>query len=89
METDGFNAFMLALAKDRFADSKKAISKTANAVQLAEQFYRTSDAWGSSIKAAYNFEDLVQFLDKKERIELRKYKRDMASADDDSSCASE
>ena len=34
--TDGFSAFMLALAKDRLVDSKKAISKTANAVQEIE-----------------------------------------------------
>ena len=28
-EIDGFNAFMLALAKDRLADSKKGVSHTA------------------------------------------------------------
>jgi hypothetical protein len=88
-EIDGFNAFMLALAKDRLADSKKGASHTACAVELAEQFHRMSDALGSTVKAAYNCEDLVQFLDKSERVELKKYKRDMATADDDSLSDSE
>jgi hypothetical protein len=84
-ETDGFNAFMLALAKDRLADRKKGFSQTACAVELAEQFRRMSDALGSKVKAAYNCAEFVQFLDKSERVELKKYKRDMATADDDDS----
>ena len=68
-EIDGFNAFMLALAKDRLADSKKGVSHTACAVELAEQFRRMSDALGSTVKAAYNCAEFVQFLDKSERVE--------------------
>ena len=88
-EIDGFNAFMLALAKDRLADSKKGVSHTECAVELAEQFRRLSDALGFTVKAAYNCEEFVQFLDKSERVELKKYKRDMATADDDSLSESE
>jgi hypothetical protein len=61
---------------------KKAVSKTANAVQLAEQFRMMSDALGSSVKAAYNCENFVWFLDKKERNEWRKYKKEMDSVND-------
>jgi hypothetical protein len=46
-----------------------------------------SDALGSSVKATYNCNDFVQFLDKsKRRRELRRYKSDMSTADDESSC---
>ena len=53
-ETDGFNAFMLTLAKDRLEDRKNTSSKTATTVVLAEQFRRMSDALGSTVKAAHN-----------------------------------
>lgn len=88
-ETNGFNAFMLASAKDILAESKKMVSKTANAVELAEQFCQMSDALVSSVKAAYNCNDFVQFGDKSERGELRRYKRGMSIADDESTCDSE
>ena len=88
-ETDRFNAFMLTLAKDRIEDRKKAVLKTANTVLLAEQFRRMSNALGSSVKAAYSCEDFVRFLDKKERKELRKYRKEMASVNDVSSSDSD
>ncbi len=58
-EIDGFNAFMLTLAKDRLEERKNSCSKTATTVVLAEHFRRMSDALGSSVKAAYNCEDFV------------------------------
>jgi hypothetical protein len=65
----------------------REILTTPNAVQIVEKFRRMNDALGSSVKVAYNSEDLFQFLDK--TIELRKYKWDMANADNDSSYDSE
>lgn len=88
-ETDGFNAFMLTLAKDRLEDRKNTSSKTATTVVLAEQFRRMSDALGSTVKAAHNCEDFIRFLDKKEMKELKKYKQEMARVDDTSSSESE
>ncbi len=84
-ETDGFNAFMLTLAKDRLEDKKKTSSKAAMIVLLAEQFRRMSDALGSTVKAAYNCEDFVRFLDKKEMNELKKYKKEIDRVHDTSS----
>ena len=63
-KTDGFNAFMRTLAKDKPEDRKKTLSKTATTVLLTEEFRRLSDALGSSVKAAYSCEDFVRFLDK-------------------------
>jgi hypothetical protein len=80
---------MLTLAKDRIEDRKKAVLKTANTVLLAEQFRRMSNALGSSVKAAYSCEDFVRFLDKKERKELRKYKKEMESVNNMSRSDSE
>jgi hypothetical protein len=76
--------------KTNLVKAKKMVSKTANAVELAEQFCQMSDALMSSVKEAYNCNDFVQFLDKSERGELRRYKRDMSIDDDDeSTCDSE
>lgn len=88
-EIDGFNAFMLTLAKDRLEERKNSCSKTATTVVLAEHFRRMSDALGSSVKAAYNCEDFVRFLDKKERKELKRYKKEMATENDSSSSESD
>ena len=43
------------------------------------------DAVRSSVKVAYTCEDFVRFFDKKERKELRKYKKEMDSVNDVSS----
>jgi len=48
-----------------------------------------SDALGSSVKVAYNCEDFVRFLDKSERKELRKYKKEMESVNNMSRSDSE
>ncbi len=80
---------MLTLAKDRLEDRKKTLSKTATTVLLAEQFRRMSDTPGSTVKAAYNCEDFVRFLDKKEMKELKKYKKDMDRVHDMSSSESD
>lgn len=48
-----------------------------------------SDALGSSVKAAYNCEDFVRFLDKKEMKELKKYKKEMDRVHDTSSLDSD
>jgi hypothetical protein len=70
-------------------ERKNSCSKTATTVVLAEHFRRMSDALGSSVKAAYNCEDFVRFLDKKERKELKRYKKEMATENDSSSSESD
>ena len=80
---------MQTLAKDRLEDRKKTLSKTATTVLLEEQLRRMSDALGSTVKAAYNCEDFVRFLDKKEMNELKKYKKEMDRVHDTSSLESD
>lgn len=88
-DTDGFNIVMIALAKDRLTKNKSGNLKTANAVQLAEQFHCMGDALGSAVKATYNCSDFIQFLDKSERRVLKRYKKEMGTSGNESTSDSD
>lgn len=57
---------MLTLAKDRLTKSKATSSTILNVVALVENFWWSSNALGSKIKAAFNCNEFVKFLDKKQ-----------------------
>lgn len=80
---DTFEAVMIALAKDTLTRHRSKESEASKIVALAEDFKKLSDALGSKIKAAYACSEFVQFLDKNEKRELKRYIAEQQQSSDE------
>jgi hypothetical protein len=85
-ENDGFSALLMSIARRKDAEMA-AMSKKNNAgaqkidkmVHLMENWKTARESMGCPIKAAYACPVFEQFLDRKEKKQLRKYRHDMES----------
>jgi hypothetical protein len=86
-ENDGFSALLMSIARRKDAEmeamskhNNSSVKKIDNMVHLMESWKTAREAMGCPIKAAYACSEFEQFLDRKEKKQLRKYRREMESA---------
>jgi hypothetical protein len=81
---DSMDYMIASLCKTAMEKNKRQNTEVAQKVELSEQFKKMSDALGSKIRAAYQCEEFVVLLDKKERKELKKYTKEQEEESSDS-----
>ena len=78
---EDFETAIVGYLKDASSRNRAQVTVASKTVALAEDFKRMTDALGSKIKAAHACDAFVQFLDKKERKQLKYYAAEQASSD--------
>jgi hypothetical protein len=79
-DIDGFNALMMTIAKRKNVEmqaTKNSNDKVDSIVHLMESWKSAHEAMGCPIKAAFACPAFEQFLDRKEKKKLIKYRREM------------
>lgn len=81
-EMDGLNALLMTIAKKKSAElaateNNKTGDNVGKMVSLMTNWKSAREAMGCPIKAAYSCPEFEQFLDRKERKQLRRYRRNM------------
>jgi hypothetical protein len=81
-EMDGLNALLMTIAKKKSAElaateNNKTGDNVGKMVLLMTNWKSAREAMGCPIKAAYSCPEFEQFLDRKERKQLRRYRRNM------------
>ena len=79
---DGLNALLMTIAKKKSAElaateNNKTGDNVGRMVSLMTNWKSAREAMGCPIKAAYSCPEFEQFLDRKERKQLRRYRRNM------------
>ncbi len=82
-EMDGLNALLMTIAKRKSAElaaiteNNQTGDNVDKMVSLMTNWKSAREAMGCPIKAAYSCPEFEQFLDRKERKQLRRYRREM------------
>ena len=81
-EMDGLNALLMTIAKKKSAElaateNNKTGDNVGKMVSLMTNWKSAREAMGCPIKAAYSCPEFEQFLDRKARKQLRRYRRNM------------
>ena len=80
--SDPLEVAMTALVNETLRRNRTQDNPTNKMVVLAENFKRMSDALGCKLKAAYNCDEFMQFLTKREKKDLASYKEAEKSGSD-------
>ena len=79
---DGLNALLMTIAKKKSVElaateNNKTGDNVGKMVSLMTNWKSAREAMGCPIKAEYSCPEFEQFLDRKERKQLRRYRRNM------------